>query len=107
MKTLACCLAAALSVADCAVSGGGVGVGVDASVGYDAGYYEPSGYEYGGWGAGYGVAPRRGDRGHRDDHPREEHPREEHPHNRPQQPAYRPPAPGRSMPSLPSRPRSH
>jgi hypothetical protein len=38
------------------------GVGVDGSVGvgYDAGYYEPYGYEYGGWGGGYHVGPGRG-----------------------------------------------
>jgi hypothetical protein len=39
------------------------GVGVDGSVGvvgYDAGYYEPYGYEYGGWGGGYRVGPGRG-----------------------------------------------
>jgi hypothetical protein len=50
----------------CAVEG----VGVDGSVGvgYDAGYYEPWGYEYGGWGPGYRVGPGRGgDR--RGDHP--------------------------------------
>jgi hypothetical protein len=50
----------------CAVTG----VGVDGSVGvgYDAGYYEPWGYDYGGWGPGYRVGPGRGgDR--RSDHP--------------------------------------
>jgi len=42
----------------CAVTG----VGVDGSVGvgYDAGYYEPWGYDYGGWGGGYRVGPGRG-----------------------------------------------
>ena len=42
----------------CTVTGGGV----DASVGYgyDAGYYEPWGYDYGGWGYGYRVGPGRG-----------------------------------------------
>jgi hypothetical protein len=44
------------------------GVGVDGSVGvvgYDGGYYEPYGYEYGGWGPGYRVGPGRGgDRRH-------------------------------------------
>jgi hypothetical protein len=48
----------------CAVTG----VGVDGSVGvgYDAGYYEPYGYDYGGWGPGYIVGPGRGGdrRGH-------------------------------------------
>ena len=39
------------------------GVGVDGAVGvdYDAGYYEPWGYDYGGWGHGYRVGPGRGD----------------------------------------------
>ncbi len=38
------------------------GVGMDATVGvgYDADYYEPYGYEYGGWGSGYRVGPGRG-----------------------------------------------
>jgi hypothetical protein len=38
------------------------GVGVEGTVGadYDAGYYEPYGYEYGGWGDGYRVGPGRG-----------------------------------------------
>jgi hypothetical protein len=42
----------------CAVTG----VGVDGSVGvgYDAGYYEPYGYDYGGWGGAYRVGPGRG-----------------------------------------------
>jgi hypothetical protein len=49
----------------CAVDG----VGVDGSVGvgYVGGYYEPYGYDYGGWGGGYRVGPgwggdRRGGR---------------------------------------------
>ncbi len=78
------------SLAGCAVEG----VGVDGSVGvgYVGGYYEPDGYEYGGWGPGYAVGPYRGghggwnrDRGHA--------------------PAFRAPQGGRSMPSLPGRPR--
>jgi hypothetical protein len=42
----------------CAVEG----VGVDGSVGvgYAGGYYEPYGYDYGGWGGGYRVGPGRG-----------------------------------------------
>jgi hypothetical protein len=82
-------LGAAL-LASCAVDG----VGVDGSVGvgYVGGYYEPYGYDYGGWGPGYAVGPYRGghggwnrDRGHA--------------------PAFRPPSGGRGMPSLPGRPR--
>ncbi len=39
-----------------------VGVGYDGDVGFDysPGYIEPYGYEYGGWGPGYVVGPRRG-----------------------------------------------
>ena len=67
------------------------GVGVDGSVGvgYDAGYYEPYGYEYGGWGGGYHVGPGRGgDR--RGDHPSH---------------SYRPAPASRRTPSIPSRSR--
>lgn len=76
------------ALASCAVEGvdGSVGVG------YVGGYYEPYGYDYGGWGPGYAVGPYRNghggwnrDRGHA--------------------PAFRPPQAGRSMPSLPGRPR--
>jgi hypothetical protein len=53
-------VALALTVLNaCAVTG----VGVDGTVGvvgYDAGYYEPYGYDYGGWGNGYRVGPGRG-----------------------------------------------
>jgi hypothetical protein len=80
----------------CAVTG----VGVEGSVGYDGGYYEPYGYDYGGWGLGYRVAPGRCcDR--RDDR-----------HDRPapvgrggRAPAYHPAPAGRSAPSIPGRPR--
>jgi hypothetical protein len=105
VKTVGVMAAVAL-LAGCAVSGGGGGVGVDASVGYDAGYYEPYGYDYGGWGVGYGVAPWRGDRGHRDDH-HDDHRRNNPPGDRGHAPAYRPAPAGRSMPSLPSHPRGH
>ena len=51
----------------CAVEG--VGVDDSVGVGYTGGYYEPYGYDYGGWGGGaYRVGPGRGgDR--RGDHP--------------------------------------
>jgi hypothetical protein len=45
---------------------GGCAVGVDGGpyddggVGYVGGYYEPYGYEVGGWGGGYHVGPGRG-----------------------------------------------
>jgi hypothetical protein len=38
----------------------GVGVDTSVGVGYVGGYYEPYGYEYGGWGGGYRVGPGRG-----------------------------------------------
>lgn len=58
--------------------------------GYVGGVYEPSGSDYGGWGPGYHVGPaRHGER------------REEHSSNH----AYRPAAPSRPAPSIPSRPR--
>jgi len=89
MIGFACALSFAV-LSGCAVEG----VGVDGSVGVDyvGGYYEPYGYEYGGWGPGYAVGPYRDghggyyrDRGHA--------------------PAFRPAPRGRSMPSIPSRPR--
>jgi hypothetical protein len=72
----------------CAVTG----VGVDGSVGvgYDAGYYEPYGYEYGGWGRGYRVGPGRGG-----------DPRGDHPSH-----SYRPAPASRPTPSIPSHSRS-
>ena len=101
----------------CAVTG----VGVDGSVdyGYAGGYYEPYGYDYGGWGGAYWVGPSRccdyrddhgggrhddhgGGRhddyggGHRDDGGRGGH-----------APAYRPAPSGRSAPSIPGRSRGH
>ena len=82
------------------------GVGVDGSVGVDYGYpgayYEPYGYDYGGWGGGYWVGPSRG--GHRDDHGdgrRDVGGRGGH------APAYRPAPRGRSAPSIPGRSRGH
>ena len=67
----------------------GVGVDTSVGVGYVGGYYEPSGYEYGGWGGGYHVGPGRGgDR--RGDHPSH---------------SYRPAPASRRTPSIPSRSR--
>jgi squid-like protein/heterogeneous nuclear ribonucleoprotein A1/A3 len=51
-------LLALLALAACVVGGGGYGGDVD--VGYVGGYYEPGGYDYGGWGPGYRVGPPRG-----------------------------------------------
>ena len=77
------------AVTGCVAEGGYDG---GAEVGYGVDFYEPFGYEYGGWGPGYGVGPpRRGfDRGRGDFHGGAPHP------------PYRPAAPSRSMPSLPT-----
>jgi predicted small secreted protein len=50
---------AAAVLAACAVEGGGYG-GTDVGVSYYGDFYEPFGYEYGGWGRGYRVGPPRG-----------------------------------------------
>jgi hypothetical protein len=75
----------------CVAGGGGYDAG--GTVEYGADYYEPYGYDYGGWGAGYAVAPYRdggrdrgGDRGG----------------GRPGTHAYRAAPAGRSAPSIPS-----
>jgi hypothetical protein len=84
----------------CAVTG----VGVEGSVGYDGGYYEPYGYDYGGWGGGYLVGPGRccgrDDHGHdgRDAH-------DVRGGHGGRAPAYRPAPAGRSAPSIPGRSR--
>lgn len=46
------------TLAGCLVGGYGGDDG-DVGVGYVGGIYEPSGYEYGGWGRGYRVGPPR------------------------------------------------
>jgi hypothetical protein len=78
----------------CVADGGGAyyeGGGVDVTYGAD--FYEPWGYEYGGWGPGYWVAPgRRGD--HRPDWGGRA------------PPVYRPAPPSHPMPSIPGRSRS-
>lgn len=84
-----------LALSGCAVTG--VGVSGDVGVGYSSGYYEPYGYDYGGWGSNYYVAPWHG-RDYRDQY------RGLPPGARPRSPAFRPPAPNRSMPSLPGGP---
>jgi hypothetical protein len=90
--------AALLMLGGCAVTG----VGVEGSVGYDGGYYEPYGYDYGGWGVGYRVGPSRCC-DHRDDH--HDHPADRgHPAHAP---AYRPAPAGRAAPSIPGRSRTH
>ena len=52
-----CTLTALLS--GCILPPGG-GYGYDDGGGYGAAYYEPFGFDYGGWGHGYQVAPFRG-----------------------------------------------
>jgi hypothetical protein len=74
---------------------GGDGYDGGATVGYGVGFYEPFGFDYGGWGRGYGVGPPpRG--GY-------EHPARST--SRPSQPAYHPASPSRSIPSIPTQPR--
>jgi hypothetical protein len=81
------------------------GVGVDSSVGvgYVGGYYEPYGYDYGGWGGAYRVGPSRCCE-HRDDHGHDA--RGDHGRGG-RAPAYRPAPAGRSAPSIPGRSRGH
>jgi len=88
------------------------GVGVEGSVGYDSGYYEPYGYDYGGWGGGYLVGPGRccdhgddhRDRG-RDGHDARGGQDARGGHGGGRAPAYRPAPAGRSAPSIPGRSR--
>jgi hypothetical protein len=92
IRWMAACLGAlALATLNaCAVTG----VGVDGSVGvgYVGGYYEPYGYEYGGWGPGYRVGPGRGGDRRGVGAPRGPH-------------TYRSAPASRPTPSIPSRPR--
>jgi hypothetical protein len=87
------CVATALIILYACVAGGGYEGGGE--VAYGADFYEPFGYEYGGWGPNYRVGPPRG--GER----RPEHSGGSHP------PAYHPAPPSRGVPSIPSRPRGH
>jgi hypothetical protein len=86
----------------CAVTG--VGVDVDGGAGYVGGYYQPYGYEYGGWGRDYHVGPARG-REHGDEHGGDRG--GQHPAGPSHAPAYRPAPAGRSAPSIPGRSRGH
>jgi hypothetical protein len=89
-----CLGAALLMLASCEVTG----VGVEGGVGYDGGYYEPYGYDYGGWGLGYRVGPSRCC-DHRDGHDIDRG-------RGGRAPAYRPAPAGRSAPSIPGRSRA-
>jgi hypothetical protein len=80
----------ATMLSGCAVEGVSGSVGV----GYAGGYYEPYGYDYGGWGPGYAVGPYRG--GHGGVY---------HDRGGGHAPAFHPAPQGHPMPSLPSRPR--
>lgn len=77
------------------------GEGAPGYAGYVGGYYEPWGYEYGGWGENYWVGPPRGrvaggDRGYHDGYGR----------GRPMSDAGGRPRGGRRpVPSIPHRPR--
>ena len=97
----------------CAVTG----VGVEGGAGYDAGYYEPWGYDYGGWGYGYRVGPGRGgDRrhdgggdGHQDGGGDRRHDGggDRHQGGGGASHTYRPAPVSRPTPSIPNRPRGH
>ena len=76
--------------AGCVLPVGG-GYGYDDGGGIGAGYYEPYGVDYGGWGPGFQVAPFRGG-GHRSNGGG----------GHASAPAYRSAPGSRSMPSLPS-----
>jgi hypothetical protein len=75
--------------AGCAVDGG-YGYGPNVSVGVGLDYYEPFGFDYGGWGRGYNVGPPRGGGPHFGGPGR----------------GWHPPPPGHAMPSIPTGPRS-
>ena len=91
MSSLGCALLTLLQA--CVVGGGGYYEGGAVDVGYGADFYEPYGYEYGGWGRGYRVGPPRGG-----DHWRD--------HGGGGATPYHPAAPSRPMPSIPTRSRS-
>jgi hypothetical protein len=84
----------------CVVAGAGYEDGAEVSYGAD--FYEPYGYDYGGWGPGYRVGPFRGG-DHHPDRGGDHHPDRGGARGAP---AYRPAAPSRSMPSIPSHSRS-
>ena len=74
----------------CACAVGGPGYDGYEGAGYVGGYYEPWGYDYGGWGRRYRVGPPRGGYGRDGGHG---------------SPGGRPTHGGRPAPSIPGRPR--
>jgi hypothetical protein len=102
-RVLAAALAAATLTMLFACEVTGVGVDSSVGVGYVGGYYEPYGYDYGGWGGAYRVGPGRCCE-HGDNHgpvARGDHGG----HSGGRAPAYRPAPAGRSAPSIPGRSR--
>jgi len=101
-----CGILAVVMLVACAVTGVGVDVDGGGEVGYVGGYYQPYGYEYGGWGRDYHVGPARGNYGH--DRGGEHGAPHGNVHAAPSHaPAYRPAPAGRSAPSIPGRSRGH
>lgn len=90
----------ALLPAGCAVGPDGYGYDDD-SVGVD--YYDSSGADYGSWDPGYYVGPYRGGGDHGGGGG--EHRGEAGEHHQGAPHAFRPAAPSRSVPSIPSQPR--
>jgi hypothetical protein len=95
----------------CAVTGVGVDGSVGVDYGYPGAYYEPYGYDYGGWGGGYRVGPSRGHGDDRHDHGDGRRDvgggRDVGGRGGGHAPAYRPAPQGRSAPSIPGRSRGH
>jgi hypothetical protein len=93
----------------CAVSGYGGDYGD--GVGYVGGYYEPYGYDYGGWGGSYWVGPGRCCEGGRDgrggDRGGGYHGGYRGGDRGGHAPPYRAAPGGRAAPSIPSRSRGH
>jgi hypothetical protein len=88
-----------MALSACAVTG--VGVDYDGPE-YVGGFYEPYGYDYGGWGGGYRVGPPRGgERGPGGDHG----PRGDHGPGGGGGRPYRSAPAGHGMPSIPGRAR--
>jgi hypothetical protein len=91
-----------LLTAGCVAGGyAGDGGGYDGTVGYDAGYYEPYGVDYGGWGSGYEVGPYYDGGGRYRDGGRAE----DRGGRAAAQHAYRSAPSSHAMPSIPSGPR--